>query len=179
MDWSERKRRLVIEKISVNSLKKNVFITRNFFFSTEMSTKYQYASSPSKSDNRNSTGHFAWTRRQRFHRWIRSGCEWLENLSDQYSWFSKWKSFLIELNFLWWIDSLIFSRIEADCRILTMEILPTSRYNAPASIVYSYTKTTNLSVCFCSWVRFFVLISNLEQWRLFEFFIRSCSDHWK
>lgn len=34
----------------------------------------------------------------------------------------------------------------ADCRVLSMEILPISKYNTSPAIIYAYAKTTGISV---------------------------------
>lgn len=46
-------------------------------------------------------------------------------------------------NWRWWKIKLSFS---ADCRILCMEILPVSKYNAAPAIIYGYAKTTGIPV---------------------------------
>jgi len=37
--------------------------------------------------------------------------------------------------------------LSADCRVLSMEILPISKYNTSPTIIYGYAKTTSISVC--------------------------------
>ena len=46
-------------------------------------------------------------------------------------------------------DSIFLIIFLADCRVLSMEILPITKYNTSPAIIYGYAKTTGMSVCVC------------------------------